>query len=68
MSGEMTIYTLTEARVSRVRCEQDTVILTMRSGQHQMHYEMNLASLEGLAKRLRADVKLIKAVTPGRLS
>ena len=67
-NDHLLIYTLTEARISRVRDEPDTVILAMAAGKTVTHYAMTVADLAGLSKRLSDDVKLIKAVTPGRAS
>ena len=68
MNDEMTIYTLTEAQISRVRTEPDTVILAMSAGRNVTHYAMTVADLAGLSKRLSDDVTLLQGGGPWRAS
>lgn len=59
MHDEVTLYPLTEARVSAIRGEPERVVLIMKSGKDERHYLLHVSDLAVLAKRLAADATLL---------
>ena len=60
MSGEKIVYALTDVEISGVKGEPETVVLTMCSGRKDTYFEMTIADLAGLAKRLGHTAQLLQ--------
>ena len=61
MSGEKIVYELTDVKISGVKGEPDTLVLAMCSGRKDTYFEMTVADLAGLAKRLGHTAQLLQS-------
>ena len=61
MSGEKIVYTLTDVNISGVKGEPDTLVLAMYSGRKDTYFEMKVADLASLAKRLGHTALLLQS-------
>lgn len=58
--SDIILYRLAEARVFVIPNEPGNLVLGLKSGTDVTHYGMTVDELDGLAKRLTADVKLLQ--------